>query len=85
MVTRDFSGEDVYKVLVNVGDFRHVRTTGDHLILRRDPPEHHEDTDPRVVTVPAHDSISIGTLHDIADDAGAEDFEAFCGWIDEHR
>jgi hypothetical protein len=37
------------------------------------------------VTVPAHDSISIGTLHDIADDAGAEDFEAFCEWIDEHR
>ena len=34
MVTRDFSGEDVYKVLVNVGGFQHVRTTGDHLILR---------------------------------------------------
>ena len=34
MATRDFSGEDVYKVLVNVGGFRHVRTTGDHLILR---------------------------------------------------
>jgi hypothetical protein len=37
------------------------------------------------VTVPAHDSISIGTLYDIADDAGATDFEAFCEWIDEHR
>ncbi|CCQ34961.1 hypothetical protein HTIA_p2859 (plasmid) [Halorhabdus tiamatea SARL4B] len=37
------------------------------------------------MTVPAHDSISIGTLHDIADDAGAADFEAFCEWIDEHR
>jgi hypothetical protein len=45
MVTRDFSGEDVYKVLVNVGGFRHVRTTGDHLILRWDPPESHENTD----------------------------------------
>ena len=85
MVTRDFSGEDVYKVLVNVGRFRHVRTAGDHLILRREPPAGHEQTDARVVTVPAHDSISIGTLHDIADDAGAEDFEAFCEWIDEHR
>ena len=85
MVTRDFSGEDIYKVLVNVGGFRHVRTTGDHLILRWDPPENHENTDPRVVTVPAHDSISIGTLHDIADDAGATDFEAFCEWIDAHR
>ena len=85
MVTRDFSGEDVYKLLVNVGRFRHVRTAGDHLILRWEPPAGHKQTDARVVTVPARDSISIGTLHDIADDAGAEDFEAFCEWIDEHR
>jgi predicted RNA binding protein YcfA (HicA-like mRNA interferase family) len=85
MVTRDFSGEDVYTVLVNVGGFRHVRTTGDHLILRWDPPKHHETTEPRIVTVPAHDSIGIGTLHDIAEDAGAHDFESFCEWIDEHR
>ena len=85
MVTRDFSGEDVYKVLVNVGSFRHVRMTGDHLILRWEPPAGHEQTDARVVSVPAHDSISIGTLHDIANDAGADDFEAFCEWIDEHR
>lgn len=85
MVTRDFSGEDVYKVLVNVGNFRHVRTTGDHLILRWVPPEHHESTDPRVVSVPAHDSLSIGTLHDIAADAGAADFDAFCRWIEENR
>jgi len=85
MVTRDFSREDVYKVLVNVDGFRHVKTTGDHLILRWGPSESHEETDPRIVTVPAHDSISIGTLRDIATDAGAEDFEAFCAWIDDHR
>ncbi|PSP39508.1 type II toxin-antitoxin system HicA family toxin [Halobacteriales archaeon QH_7_65_31] len=84
MVTRDFSGEDIYKVLVNTGNVQHVRTTGDHLILRWDPPAHH-DTDARVVAVPAHDSVSIGTLHDIADDCGAEDFEAFCRWIDANR
>jgi predicted RNA binding protein YcfA (HicA-like mRNA interferase family) len=84
MVTRDFSGEEVYKVLVNVGGFQHVRTAGDHLILRWESPADHEETDTRVVSVPAHDSISIGTLHDIADDAGADDFESFCEWIDEH-
>ncbi|PSQ53047.1 type II toxin-antitoxin system HicA family toxin [Halobacteriales archaeon SW_8_65_20] len=84
MVTRDFSGEDIYKVLVNTGNFQHVRTTGDHLILRWDPLAHH-DTDARVVAVPVHDSVSIGTLHDIADDCGAEDFEAFCRWIDANR
>lgn len=84
MPPRDFSGEDIYRVLVNVGGFRHVRTTGDHLILRWDPPADH-DTDPRTVVVPLHDSVSIGTLQDIADDAGATDFDAFCRWIDRHR
>jgi predicted RNA binding protein YcfA (HicA-like mRNA interferase family) len=83
MVTRDFSGEEVYKVLVNVGGFRHVRTTGDHLILRWDPPEDH-DTESRVVSVPVHESVSIGTLRDIAHDAGTDDFESFCRWIDRH-
>lgn len=84
MVTRDFSGEDLYRVLVNVGGFAHVRTTGDHLILRWDPPPDH-DTDPRIVTVPLHDSISIGTLHDIADAAGASDFDSFCQWVNRNR
>ncbi|WP_328518192.1 type II toxin-antitoxin system HicA family toxin [Halosimplex aquaticum] len=51
-------------------------------MLRWDPPESHADTDPRTVTVPVHDSISIGTLRDIAADAGADDFESFCTWID---
>jgi len=81
MAKRDFAGEDVYKVLVNAGGFKHVRTTGDHLILRWDPPADH-DTEPRLITVPLHDSVSIGTLRDIADDAGANDFDAFCEWID---
>lgn len=72
----------MYKVLVNAGGFRHVRTTGDHLILRWDPPEDHETVEVRTVTVPAHDSISIGTLRQVAEDAGANDFEAFCAWID---
>ncbi|NLV10437.1 addiction module toxin, HicA family [Halomicrobium mukohataei] len=82
MVTCDFSGEDIYKVLVNVGNFQHVRTTSDHLILKWTPPADHEGTETRTVAVPAHDSVSIGTLRDIADDAGAENFEAFCTWID---
>lgn len=84
MGTRDFSGEDVYKVLVNVGGFRHVRTTGDHVILRWDPPASH-DSDTRIVSVPLHDTVSIGTLRDIADDAGAENFDRFCMWIDRNR
>ena len=81
MVSRDFSGEELYKVLVNVGNFRHGRTTGDHLILKWGPPADHTETDTRTVVMPAHDSVSIGTSRDIADYAGAEDFEAFCAWI----
>lgn len=81
MGKRDFSGEEIYKALVNTGNFTHVRTTGDHLILRWDPPDTH-NTEPRVVSVPVHDPVSIGTLRSIADDAGAEDFDAFCEWID---
>lgn len=45
MVTRDFSGEDVYTVLVNVGNVRHVRTSGSHVIVEWTPPPEH-DTEP---------------------------------------
>ena len=34
----------------------------------------------RTVTVPRGDPISTGTLHDIADQAGAENFHEFCKW-----
>lgn len=84
MVTRDFSGEEIYKVLVNAGNFAHVRTTGDHVILKWEPPARH-DSETRTVAVPLHESVSIGTLHDIATDAGAKDFERFCRWIDRNR
>lgn len=29
-----------------------------------------------------HDEITVGTLRDIADQVGANDFESFCEWID---
>jgi len=84
MVSRDFSGDDVIKVLGNVGGFEWQRTTGDHVILTWFPPEGHE-TAPRTVTVPRHDRLDIGTLRSIADQAGAEDFDAFCAWIERNR
>ena len=44
-----------------------------------------EDTgEVRLVDVPMHDEIRIGTLHSIADQCGAADFQAWCGWIDRH-
>jgi predicted RNA binding protein YcfA (HicA-like mRNA interferase family) len=84
MVTRDFSGDDVAKVLVNKGNFAWVRTTGEHMILKWEPPEDH-DTEPRTVSVPRHDRVREGTLRDIAEQAGANDFDEFCRWIDRNR
>lgn len=79
-----FSGEEVVKVMVNSGIYEWDRTTGDHAILRWEPPEGH-DTDARTVPVPLHDELSTGTLRDIADQAGARDFQAFCDWIERNR
>lgn len=82
MVSRDFSGDDVITVLVNVGGFEWQRTTGSHVILKWYPPEHHA-TGVRTVSVPRHDRLDTGTLRKIATQAGAEDFE--CAWIDRNR
>jgi predicted RNA binding protein YcfA (HicA-like mRNA interferase family) len=72
---------EVVKVMVNSGIYAWVRTTGDHAILRWEPPEDH-DADARTVPVPLHDELDTGTLRSIADQAGARDFEEFCNWID---
>ncbi|WP_338738963.1 type II toxin-antitoxin system HicA family toxin [Haloplanus salilacus] len=60
------------------------RTRGDHAILRWEPPEDH-DAEARTVPVPLHDEISEGTLRDIADQAGAKDYQEFKAWIDQNR
>ncbi|AZH26993.1 type II toxin-antitoxin system HicA family toxin [Haloplanus aerogenes] len=80
MVRRTFSGREVVKVLVNVGGFEWRRTAGDHAQLHYEHPTNENDR--RWVTVPLHDELRTGTLRDIADSAGAQDFEAFCDWID---
>jgi predicted RNA binding protein YcfA (HicA-like mRNA interferase family) len=80
MGRRTLSGMEVVKVLVNVGDFEWRRTIGDHAQLYYEHPTNEDDR--RQVTVPLHDELRIGTLRDVASDAGAEDFDAFCDWID---
>jgi predicted RNA binding protein YcfA (HicA-like mRNA interferase family) len=79
-----FSGMEVVTVMVDSGIYEWVRTNGDHAILRWEPPEDH-DSDARTVPVPLHDELRRGTLRDIAKQAGARDFEAFCDWIDRNR
>jgi predicted RNA binding protein YcfA (HicA-like mRNA interferase family) len=78
----DYSGREISKAMVNssVG-WVPVRQTGSHMILKWDPPVSH-DTEPRTVSIPMHDSIPIGTLDDISEDAGAEELEEFCKWIE---
>ena len=80
MAQRTFSGLEIVKVLVNVGGFEWLRPTGDHAQLYYDHPSNEDDR--RQVTVPLHDELRTGTLRDIAESAGAHDFDAFCEWID---
>lgn len=80
MGRRTFSGREIVNVLVNIGGFEWQRTTGDHAQLYYAHPTN--ETDRRHVTVPLHTELRTGTLRAIADDAGAEDFDEFCEWID---
>ncbi|WP_094583546.1 type II toxin-antitoxin system HicA family toxin [Halorubrum ezzemoulense] len=64
--------------------YQPVGREGSHVKLRY---EHPESDEVRVVSVPPTDSdqISQDTYRSIADQCGADDFEAWCEWIDEHR
>jgi predicted RNA binding protein YcfA (HicA-like mRNA interferase family) len=80
MGRRTFSGAEVATALVNAGGFEWRRTRGDHAQLYDEHPSNPDDR--RQVTVPLHDELRTGTLRQIADDAGAKDFDEFCAWID---
>ncbi len=82
MARRTFSGKEVVKVLVNAGGFEWRRTTGDHAQLYYEHPTNEDDR--RRVTVPLHDELRTGTLRSIAESAGAQDFDAFCEWLDDN-
>jgi len=58
---RDLSGADLVKALARVG-YRVTRQAGSHVRLTTDAPSQHH------VTVPAHDSLKIGTLAGILSD-----------------
>ncbi|MDJ1433049.1 type II toxin-antitoxin system HicA family toxin [Halostagnicola sp. A-GB9-2] len=83
MVRTTFSGREIAKVLKDHG-YVPVDRTGSHLKLRY---EHPETGEVRVVSVPMHseDKIPTGTMHSIASQCGANDFHAWCEWIDTNR
>lgn len=67
------------KVLVRWG-FEPTGGKGSHRVFRY---EHPETGAVRVVTVPiTQDPVKVGTLREIADQAGAKDFDAFCAELD---
>jgi predicted RNA binding protein YcfA (HicA-like mRNA interferase family) len=82
MVRTSFSGREIASVLIDHGFVRAGRV-GSHLKLRYESPDADEV---RTVTVPmkSEDAIPTGTLQSIATQCGANDFHAWCGWIDEN-
>ncbi|MGM0399572.1 MAG: type II toxin-antitoxin system HicA family toxin [Halobacteriota archaeon] len=83
MVRTNFSGREIASVPIDHGFVRSGRV-GSHLILRYESPETDEV---RIVTVPmkSTDDIPTGTLQSIAEQCGANDFHAWCRWIDRNR
>lgn len=82
MPPTDFSGRDIVKALTK-NRFRVADRTGSHVKLRYEHPTNPDDV--RVVTVPMHDSVKTGTLRNVARQCGADDFEAWCRWVERNR
>ena len=80
MGRQTFSEQEIIAVLT---DFGYVPQSHRGCLVRLR--YENEDTgEVRNVDVPLHAEIQIGTLHSIADQCGAEDFQTWCEWIDEH-
>ncbi|MGZ0746684.1 type II toxin-antitoxin system HicA family toxin [Haloparvum sp. AD34] len=79
----DFDGREIVTAL-RAMRYRPVSREGSHVKLRYENPETDEV---RVVSVPLTDSdhISQDTYRSIAEQCGANDFDAWCQWIDENR
>jgi predicted RNA binding protein YcfA (HicA-like mRNA interferase family) len=79
VVRTTFSSDEVLKTLTKHG-YVPVGGKGSHITLRYENPDTGEI---RTVTVPKADPIPTGTLQDIADQCGAQEFHEFCRWVDE--
>lgn len=78
MVRTSFSGRTIVSVLLRF-TYRPVSREGSHVRLRYEDPNTGEV---RFADVPMHDEIAVGTLRDIADQCGADEFHDWCRWID---
>lgn len=79
MVYANFSGQEIVKAL-RKKRYRPIRRKGSHVTLRYE----HPDGEVRNVQVPMTDGdhISQDTYRSIAEQCGANDFEAWCDWIE---
>lgn len=78
MSRRTFSGQEVVKLLRRHG-FEPAGGRGSHRKLVYVHPETEEK---RVVVVPLHHELAEGTLSSIAEQAGANDLDSFCRWLE---
>lgn len=83
MPPRQFSSRDIIKVLDKANwNYTSQNTGGSHVKLTKT--DHNGKR--YVVTVPlGYDPIAPRTLRSIANQAGANDFDEFCEWIDRER
>lgn len=70
--------------MVDSGIYELDHITGDHAILRWEPPSDH-DSAARTVPVPLHEELSEGTVQSIGEQAGMVNFQEFKNWIDKNR
>lgn len=76
-----YSARDIISVLTSHGYRRAESGGGSHEKFVYIHPDIGEK---RVVTVPLHDELAPGTVDSIAEQAGANDVQAFREWIDEN-
>lgn len=83
MVSYDYSGQEIASAMINSSvSWVPAGRTGSHMILKWVPPDDHNESEQRTVSIPNADSLPRGTLSGISEDAGAGNLEEFCEWIE---
>lgn len=80
---RQFTHRDVMKVLSKAGwRYANPDSSGSHVVMTK---QDHDGNTHTVTLIANGGTIAPGTLRSIAQQAGADDFDDFCRWIDNNR
>jgi predicted RNA binding protein YcfA (HicA-like mRNA interferase family) len=82
MPPRQFSSREVLKVLYKAGYRRSNASGGSHVVVTK---KDHGGNSYNVTIPMGKDPIPPGTIRSIASQAGSQDFDEFCKWIDRER